>query len=65
MLSVKALTSLAICAYLNGPSLLSDAINSDICNYMAASSCFKSCEDHSLLKGYNGGMWKNSYRSGS
>ena len=30
---------------------------------MAASLCFKSCEDHSLLKGYNGGQWKNSYRS--
>ena len=29
-----------------------------ICNYMAASLCFKSCEDHSLLKSYNGGLWK-------
>ena len=25
---------------------------------MAASLCFKSCEDHSLLKSYNGGLWK-------
>ena len=25
---------------------------------MAALLCFKSCEDHSLLKGYNGGLWK-------
>ena len=25
---------------------------------MAASLCFKSCEDYSLLKGYNGGIWK-------
>ena len=24
---------------------------------MAASLCFKSCEDHRLLKGYNGGLW--------
>ena len=23
-----------------------------------------SCEDHILLKGYNGGLWKNGYRSG-
>ena len=35
-----------------------------ICNFMAASLCFKSCEDHSLLKSYNGGLWKNNYRSG-
>ena len=35
-----------------------------ICNSMAASLCLKSCEDHSLLKGYNGGLWKNIYRSG-
>ena len=35
-----------------------------ICNSMAACLCFKSCEDHSLLKGYNGGLWKNNYRSG-
>ena len=41
MLSVKALASLAIRAYLPGPSLLSDAINTDICNSMAASLCFK------------------------
>ena len=35
-----------------------------ICNSMGASLCFKSCEDHSLLKSYNGGLWKNSYRFG-
>ena len=29
-----------------------------ICNSMAAALCLKSCEDHSLLKGYNGGLWK-------
>ena len=29
-----------------------------ICNSMAASLWFKSCEDHSLLKRYNGGIWK-------
>ena len=36
-----------------------------ICNSMAASLCLKSCEDHSLLKSYNGGLWKNNYRSGT
>ena len=35
-----------------------------ICNSMAAALCLKSCEDHSLLKSYNGGLWKNIYRSG-
>ena len=35
-----------------------------ICNSMAASLCLKSFEDHSLLKSYNGGQWKNNYRSG-
>ena len=35
-----------------------------ICNSMAALLCLKSCEDHSLLKSYNGGLWKNIYRSG-
>ena len=35
-----------------------------ICNSMGASLCLKSCEDHSLLKSYNGGLWKNNYRSG-
>ena len=35
-----------------------------ICNYMAASFCLKSFEDHSLLKSYNGGLWKDNYRSG-
>ena len=35
-----------------------------ICNSMAASLCLKSCEDHSLLKSYYGGLWKNIYRSG-
>ena len=35
-----------------------------ICNSMAASLCLKSCEDHNLLKSYNGGLWKNNYRSG-
>ena len=35
-----------------------------ICNSMAVSLCLKSCEDHSLLKSYNGGLWKNVYRSG-
>ena len=31
---------------------------------MAASLRFKSSEDNSLLKSYNGGIWKNIYRSG-
>ena len=35
-----------------------------ICNSTAASLCLKSCVDHSLLKSYNGGLWKNIYRSG-
>ena len=35
-----------------------------ICNSIAASLCLKSCEDHSLLKSYNVGLWKNNYRSG-
>ena len=35
-----------------------------ICNSMAASLCLKSCEDHSVLKSYNGGLWKNYYKSG-
>ena len=35
-----------------------------ISNSKSASLCLKSCEDHSLLKSYNGGLWKNSYRSG-
>ena len=35
-----------------------------ICNSIAASLCLKSCEDHSLLKSYNGGIWKDMYRSG-
>ena len=35
-----------------------------ICNSMAASLCLKSCVDHSLLKSYNGGLWKINYRSG-
>ena len=34
------------------------------CNSMAALLCLKSCEDLSLLKSYNGGLWKNNYRSG-
>ena len=34
-----------------------------ICNFMAALLCLKGCEDHSVLKRYNGGLWKN-YRSG-
>ena len=29
-----------------------------ICNSVAASLCLKSYEDHSLLKSYNGGLWK-------
>ena len=29
-----------------------------ICNSMAAPLCLKSCEDRSLLKSYNGGIWK-------
>ena len=36
-----------------------------ICNSMAASLCFKSCEDHSLIKSYNGDLWKNNYRPGT
>ena len=35
-----------------------------ICNSTAASLCLKSCVDHSLLKSYNGGLWKNIYRFG-
>ena len=35
-----------------------------ICNSMAASLCLKSCEDHSLLESYNGGLLENIYRSG-
>ena len=35
-----------------------------ICNSMAASLWFKSFEDHRLFKSYNGGLWKNNYRSG-
>ena len=35
-----------------------------ICNSMATSLCLKSCEDHSLLNSYNGGLWKNNYSSG-
>ena len=35
-----------------------------ICNSTAASLCLKSCVDHSLLKSYNEGLWKNIYRSG-
>ena len=35
-----------------------------ICNSMAVPLIFKSSEDHSLLKSYNGGLWKNNYRSG-
>ena len=34
-----------------------------ICISMAASLCLKSCEDHSLLKSYNGGIWKNNNKS--
>ena len=34
-----------------------------ICKSKAASLWLKSCEDHSLLKSYNGGLWKNNYRS--
>ena len=29
-----------------------------VCNSMAALLCLKSCEDHSLLKSLNGGLWK-------
>ena len=35
-----------------------------IYNSMAASLCLKSCEVHSLIKSYNGGLWKNIDRSG-
>ena len=35
-----------------------------IFNSMAASLCLKSCDDYSSLKSYNGGLWKNNYRSG-
>ena len=35
-----------------------------ICISLAASLWLKSCEDHSLLKSYTGGLWKNNYRSG-
>ena len=33
-----------------------------ICNSMAATLCLKSCEDHSLLKSYNEGVWKTINR---
>ena len=33
-----------------------------ICNAMAASLCLKSCEDHSLLNSYNGGLWKKHFQ---
>ena len=36
-----------------------------ICDSMAASLCLESCEDHSLFKSYNAGLWKNNYRSGT
>ena len=36
-----------------------------ICISMAVSFWFKSCADHSVLKSYNGGLWKNIYKSGS
>ena len=36
-----------------------------ICNSMASSLFLKNCVDHSLLKSYNGGLWKNNDRSGS
>ena len=29
-----------------------------ICNSMIVSLCLKNCEDHSLLKKYNEGLWK-------
>ena len=29
-----------------------------ICISIEASLLFKSCEDHSLLRSYNGGLWK-------
>ena len=35
-----------------------------ICNSMEVSLCLKSCEDHSLLKIYNGSLWKNNNSSG-
>ena len=35
-----------------------------ICNSMAASLCLKSCEDHSLLKSYDGGLWKKQLQVG-
>ena len=31
-----------------------------VCNSMAALLCLKSCEDHSLLKSFNGGLWKKN-----
>ena len=33
-----------------------------ICNSITASLWFKSCEDHSLLENYNGGLWKTFTR---
>ena len=35
-----------------------------ICNSMAALLYLKSFWDHRLLKSYDGGLWKNTYRSG-
>ena len=35
-----------------------------ICKSMTASLGLKSCEDHSPLKSYNGGLWKNNFKSG-
>ena len=46
-----------------GHSCLLIELSPIICNYMTSSLCFQSCEDHSLLKSYNGSL-KNSYRSG-
>ena len=34
------------------------------CNSMVASLCLKRWEYNSLLRNYNGGLWKNNYRSG-
>ena len=48
----------------HGISYLFIALTRSNLNSMTAPLSLKSCEDHSLLKSYNGGLWKNNYRSG-
>ena len=39
-------------------NLMKFTCRSQTCNFK------NNCEDHSLHKSYNGGLWKNNYRSG-